>query len=133
MQDLSQSCCDIHITQLIFNSLHRTIKWSKMMKIIHLQIEDGVATDVDKQWLDDEILRKVESTRKTEKRHMDSKWLKRKYLVTKNAKELTQEERRYLQMFRWNIKHDRHRRTRRFEKLNVKNVRMGYLQLKPLQ
>jgi ubiquitin C-terminal hydrolase len=114
MQDLSQSCCDIHITQLIFNSLHRTIKWSKMMKIIHLQIEDGVATDVDKQWLDDEILRKVENSRKSVKRYSDSKWLKRKYLVTKNAKELTQEERRYLQMFRWNIKHDRHRRTRRF-------------------
>jgi hypothetical protein len=76
-----------------------------MMKIIHLQIEDGVATDVDKQWLDDEILRKVENSRKSVKRYSDSKWLKRKYLVTKNAKELTQEERRYLQRCRWNLKH----------------------------
>jgi hypothetical protein len=84
------------------------------MKIIHLQIEDRVANDVDKQWLDDEILRKVEIRKKHNKKQMENIWLKRKKLMKKNTKKLTQEERHYLQRCRWNLKHNRHRGTRRF-------------------
>ena len=75
------------------------------MKIIRIQIEDRVANDVDKQWLDDEILRKVEIRKKHNKKQMENIWLKRKKLMKKNAKKLTQEERRYLQRCRWNLKH----------------------------
>ena len=78
---------------------------------------------MNKQWLDDEILRKVEISRKTGKRHIEAKWLKRKNLVTKNAKELNQEERRYLHVFRWNLKHNRHRGTRRFAFMSGKFVK----------
>jgi len=70
------------------------------MKIIRIQIEDRVANDVDKQWLDDEILRKVEIRKKHNKKRMENIWLKRKKLMKKNAKKLTQEERRYLQRCR---------------------------------
>ena len=59
------------------------------MKIIRIQIEDRVANDVDKQWLDDEILRKVEIRKKHNKKQMENIWLKRKKLMKKNAKKLT--------------------------------------------